>query len=887
MSQITRLENPAAPARAATNRAIAIPQTGIIASGNLVPQQVLPPVSEGARLAAELGQDLGLIGDAAGTIRQYQDRQAALAARDAHEAERQAAHDRANAEAIATHERGQGALDAATKLPEIVQQIAEGKIAREGTSSAEQAKAIVDGLVKGQPDAYGEGFRRTAQDNVARALTGVDQRIIDDNKKALGQSAMSAAVLADTPEELDQAYRSAKVIGGISDIEAKSITYLAALQSAAKIAGTPEGAAKYAMIAQQMPAGMFAAEVQDAAAVAKAAVSQQAAQNYQNVANLIGDELADVSRDVPGASLARAQERLDTLGGTLQGHQRDQIQQLIDNRANEQLRKSQDQTYESIKRNILIGQFPNNDPGAAMDDIASRMYLDPKDTEYVPPSRAAGLFNTIRTMAKQDVGVARVGQFFSDAINTPGGGTFAQAPLTAADDNHLLGFYQKAGVINAVHDGEKITFMGVTDPLAFAARSQVAGRIPAQITSSLAAGLASKNQQQVQASAMTIGALAAQSPALVDGMDFGGDKLATARARFIAQRVREAGSPATATPQALAATIGPIAQEALAIDPKSVDYTPFQALGVIYFNNAEQSAVDKSFASTVYDKAREDIKAALKSDQFWKDQPWHAALPGWAGGVTIEDAPANVVETYKKALNEEFLAARTTMPEAQATAQAKKIATQRVLTEHPPMIWNGQLYFTGAKGQTFDPTMPDRIKADIMGLDQAQIHGDPKYTVPRGGIQTNMTQGAISLAPAPARDALRTIGAGGYTALPSWMFQDTAATVSPEDDRKQLWGDLKNNYIPVADPSQGPNRIVFRSKANYQEMKMIGTAHGVMPLVIDLSPPANDKGMGQRAVEALDKARAEKKASAERVAAAREAMANIPEVRRVGREMRQ
>ena len=883
MSQITRLENPAAPAQAATNRAIAIPQTGIIAGGNVVPQQVLPPVSEGARLAAELGQDLGLIGDAAGTIRQYQDRQYALSEQAKRDAERQAAHDRANQEAIDTHERGQGALDAATKLPEIVQQIAEGKIAREGMSASEQAKAIVDGLVRGQPDAYGEGFRRTAQDNVAAALTGVDQRLIDDNKKALGQSAMSAAVLADTPEELDQAYRSAKVIGGISDIEAKSLTYLAALKSAAKLAGTPEGAAKYAMIVEKMPPGLFAAEVQDAAAVAKAAVSQQAAQNYQNVANLIGDELADVARDIPGASIARAQERLDTLGGTLQGHQRDQIQQLIDNRANEQIRKSQDQTYESIKRNILIGQFPNNDPAAAMEDIASRMFLSPKDAEYIPANRVAELMGTIRTMAKQDTGVARVGQFFSDAFTAPGGGTFAAAPMTASDDASLLGFYQKSGIVNAVNDGEKITFLGVTDPLAFAKHSQIAGRVPMQVERSLTAGLGSQNQQQAQASAMTLGALAAQSPALVDGMDFGGDKLAAARARFIARGVRAAGSQATQSPEALAKVVAPLVQTAMGFDPKSVDYTPFQALGVIYFNNAEQSVTDKSFASTVYDKARDDIKAALKSDQFWKDQPATAALPRWIGGVAIEDAPANVIETYKKALNEEFLAARTSMPEAQATEQAKKIAAQRVLTEHPPMVWNRKLYFSGAKGQTFDPQMQDRIEADIRGLSRSQIQGDPKYTVPRGGIQTNMTQAALQLAPPGAKEALQYLGASGNTAIPSWLFQDTPATVTIEDDRSQLLSDLKNNYIPVADPQQGPNRIVFRSKSNYQEMKMIGTAQGVMPLVIDLSPPVDDRGLGQQAIDALTKARASRSAAN----AARESMANIPLEKRVGRELRQ
>ncbi len=287
MSQFpTTLENPGGPARAAANRAVAIPQTGIIAGGNVVPQQVLPPVSEGAQLAAQLGQDLGLIGSAADEIRQYQDRQLALSEHAKHEAERQAAHDRANAEAIDTHERGQGALDAATRLPEIVQQISEGKITRQPTSASEQAKAIIDGLVKGQPDAYSEGFRRTAQDNVARALTGVDQRLIDDNKKALAQSAMSAAVLADTPERLAQSFAAAKVVSpNISDTEAMAMTYLPAMEDAASRGDR----AKFAIATEAL--GTNFAEEQNAAKIKlqsaiDAGQRQQVEAFHNGIANL-------------------------------------------------------------------------------------------------------------------------------------------------------------------------------------------------------------------------------------------------------------------------------------------------------------------------------------------------------------------------------------------------------------------------------------------------------------------------------------------------------------------------------------------------------------------------------------------------------------------------
>ena len=64
---------------------------------------------------------------------------------------------------------------------------------------------------------------------------------------------------------------------------------------------------------------------------------------------------------------------------------------------------------------------------------------------------------------------------------------------------------------------------------------------------------------------------------------------------------------------------------------------------------------------------------------------------------------------------------------------------------------------------------------------------------------------------------------------------------------------------------------------------MIGTAQGVMPLVIDLSPPVDDRGLGQQAIDALTKARASRSAAN----AARESMANIPLEKRVGRELRQ
>lgn len=888
MSQFpTSLENPGGPARAAANRAVAIPQTGIIANGNIVPQQILPPVSEGAQLAAELGQTFGLIGNAADTIRQFQEHQAALTERAQHEAERQAAHDRANAEAIATHERGQGALDAATRLPELVQQIGEGKIAREGMSASEQARAIIDGLVKGQPDAYSEGFRRTAQDNVARALTGVDQRLIDDNKKALAQSASSAAVLANTTDELNQAYLAAKSIGGVSDLEAKSLTYLAALQSAAKAGDT----AKFQLASSALGPTTFAAEQKEAQAVLRNAGSQQAARDYQTAANVIGNELADVARGIPGASTERAQAQLDALGVSLSGHQRDELQRLIDTRRDEQLRQMHEDTFSAIERNVLIGNFPGGDPAAAMDDIARRMFLDKTDPGYVAPSRAAGLMGTIRNLAKVDTGAVRVGQYFQDAA-TGGGATFAGAPLTESDDASMLKFYQRAGVVNAAQDGEKLVFLGVADPLALARYSTLANRVPKAIESSLTAGIGSDNPQQVQAAAVTIGALASRSPSLVEAMDFGGNKLASARARFIASRVRDIGSAAAATPEALAQAVTPLVGSAMKINPSAVAYTPSQVLGLALFGNAEQATTDgAAFTINAARESRQEIKAALKSDAFWQDQPWYAALPRWAGGITIQDAPENVIKTYHRLLEQEFISIRsTTADETAAAEQAKKIALRRTLVEHPPIVWNDRLYFSGDKGMAFDPHMQDRIRADIFGLSQSAIQGTPGYTTPPPGftgVAALPSEGALSLMPSGAREALRTAGASGMTFLPRWMFTDTAATVTVEEDRAALWNDLKSNYIPVADPTQGSNRIVFRFLGDANKLRMIATPRGIEPLVIDLSPATDDRGLGARALEAINTARTNRAASAASVAQAQAALSTIPPERRTGREMRQ
>ena len=321
MSQIpntTLLETPVAATAIGRRDAIAVPQIGIQGSLNAPGLAVMPPDSEGARLAEDALQALGLVGQVANTARVYSDRAQAL-------------------------QEGQGNNDAEADIPGITQKIAAGEIARlDGMTSAEQAELVIGAYTKGLPESVAAGYRKRATYAIASAFSQRDAQIVKDAQDLSLVQAGGLAEAAKTPEELTRAFEVAKSIGNVSELDARRATYLAALESKAQ-AGDPKG---FEMVLSQMPGTMFTAEKRRYRETLDRELYQRAAINEKKAADTIGGMLYDVQRGK--GSFEQVDAKLAELAPGISGSSREILLNKI---------QSERSQYDKATKDAMISRF--------------------------------------------------------------------------------------------------------------------------------------------------------------------------------------------------------------------------------------------------------------------------------------------------------------------------------------------------------------------------------------------------------------------------------------------------------------------------------------------------------------------------------------------------
>jgi len=320
MSQIpntTFLETPVANTPVARRTAAPISLPGVQNTLNAPGLEVKPPVSEGARLAAEALEALGLTAGLANAVRVYSDRAKVL-------------------------QQGQGNSQADGDISSIQQKIESGEIARiDGLTSGQQAEVVISGYTSGMPEAVVAGYRGRAKFAIASAFSGVDSRVI---KEARDQSLMDAGSLAEsatTPEELALAVDAAKGIPGVSEIDASRATLLSALEHKART-GDRKG---FEMVKAAIPASLFTVQKARADEILQRELSQRQNEADNAATDTIGGMLFDLERG-KGGSFEQITDKLDELAPAISGAKQNQLLKQINAEQGRYVKATQDASIE-------------------------------------------------------------------------------------------------------------------------------------------------------------------------------------------------------------------------------------------------------------------------------------------------------------------------------------------------------------------------------------------------------------------------------------------------------------------------------------------------------------------------------------------------------------
>jgi|GEM_PF-5145283 len=678
------------------NRAAPAPRTGITETLQTPGLVTPPPVSQGAILANQLGQALGMVGAVAGDI--------TAVAR-----QRKAEQDHIDKEHAAVW-RGNGNLEGRKSLAIFRQQLANNDpntVPPPGLPVDEWAEKLAAEYVqtKGEmPSAYVEGFRQEFVAPFVGSLTQYTQAQIDAaNKETMADLAGAAASAEDVAGVSEILNNGLKINPTATHHELLSTIVVPAARAAAINGDTHRLA-----VLEQVLGASFPTEV----AQMRATHAEALQRRQQGQEQAAFGELDRLDNDrTPAPRMREWVEGQPDLDPTTKRRMLDRVE-VIERR---NLTDAQGTATNTITRDVTLRRWmpdasgtPN--PAATVDHIVKRMDLDPKDPQFIDADRGGHLLNQVQGTLKHDARVSQIGEAMAN-MTAATGSKAPQMPATEKDDRALMANYARAGVIAAAGDADSIVLTGIKDPVRFAFFSRNFNRVPADAQALIRSGLTSAVPQQLEQAATAYAALHLQAPALARSIEL--PPQAAIRARYIATRIERLGPSVRTSNGELANAVRSLANAAVQMDPVLIAYTKDQTLGRVLMGNASASiSSSSSFALDVHNKAEAAFKAGVfHSDafkgRFEEGSVWNPFNP--RSGLEVGQVPANVLESYVGFLDEEFRYARSLMPDEQSAVKtAKAWAMDRTLERHPPSAWNGRVYF-GAPGT------PAAIEADILG----------------------------------------------------------------------------------------------------------------------------------------------------------------------------
>lgn len=760
--------------------------------------------------ASDTIQALGLVGEAANAVGSFYqtslDRQMQQDAELQREAERLANQNDSIARQYDATLKGDGALSAAIDLPELLSKIerGEGPFARDPSlTPGQQTMQVVSAITEGFPQPTADGYKRVALDKISAAYQRADDAARADMDGLMLESASSLAVVAGDTNELRSAFDAARSVKGVSELSAVQHTYLLALRSAAR-AGD---AAKFSMIEAAMPPVFQAERAEARAQLENAEIRRRAALEGEAgtriAERLLAGEPFELLRDA-----VKSDPNLDA-------NAKLRFLSQMDVAEAQRVREAQSLNANSLQVSIGLGRWytdarGNPSPTATANEVIRRMDLSASDPKHLSADTGLGLLSRIDRQMETDQRLGRIGELFS-LTNTPpaatdpsgagaGAGASRLIPLTPRDDDALIRFYSMQRIVRARPDSSGNAILdGITDPLRLATSTAIAKRLPADLSNSIAAGLASSDSAQFRAAASAFGALSRFAPDQARSIDLQG--LGAMRAHFIASRVDRLGADAFLNPSAWESNSGQIAAQAEKLNPDTLNLTSAQIAGAVFFGDSSSTrGRDEARVTTA---ARDAFTAAFKESPAWKDRASRDQTTLGFGGASIDSIPAEVVGEYRANLEAEYRAAKSFMPnESSAAAAARTWAFDRTIKRYPPLTWGGRVYFTNAPGTPSDSSVETLIENDLR--------------TPPDGVER-----------------------------------------TPEFDsaRQGIIDDLRNNYIPVW--RQDQRGFVFVSKADPFSLYTLWTRDAVAPLVVDpFVPPLQAKAKEIR--DAIDARRAKR-----------------------------
>jgi len=375
---------------------------------------------------------------------------------------------------------------------------------------------------------------------------------------------------------------------------------------------------------------------------------------------------------------------------------------LVDGR---ELAAAQEINRNALELDVL---YERRRPDELAADIHARSLLPPTDPMHLPAGKAKAILtrltDTSITAVRKDI----VRQTLVSNGRLP--------PLLAEHDEAFEAVLVETGALSGAVKDQTATLTGVADPLRTAAMCVQAQRVPGGLARLIRAGMDSPTPERVNQAAGSYAHLCIQSPQLAESVRDGMTVIGKLRARYISTRL-EAERPSLsdhnndpqAYSQAVAERVATLTDTAMTL--KLAEYSNAQADKLVWSLPDKQ----RSPEAAAFVKACDHLKDAMPKGL---EDTWRF---GFGRDVIIS---ADVVNEFRRYAREEFIFARSLgqdEPEASETALAW--AVQRTLAAHCPILWNGTVRLSSAKGLPASGELEQAIIADIesLNLDKDEV----------------------------------------------------------------------------------------------------------------------------------------------------------------------
>lgn len=617
-------------------------------------------------------------------------------------------------EAVAREEealiRGKATLDARSQLPQILQDINDGKTiipddADPASWAMQQAEQRAAGYDPNGRDAYIKAATPAIAEAAVRRRAQLRQQAVSESLTLLGENAIQAT----TPDAIRQQIQAATDLG-ISESDAMTIA-LAAAKSAAESGDAVRLQAATEVLGDRFPAEqrkiqqVFASGLRQAQEQARIDAKREV--ERMNLAGTPAEIMEErLKRSLPdlvqrtgatedqlrwqlvgdmltAAAIDGDYDKFDALAASAGTSEQARLTQL----RQQALGRHRANQVDALVGEVTRGRVPVADAVDSLNARYDAYVADPASPDGISPDMYRQALTQITAGGAQASKLDMDIQAVTDAMTKAGAG-MATTPLPPGMDKAIESLAIRTGAAEGMVNGSDVSLTRWTNPQAAAFMMNVNGSVTNGLAEQIARSFGTGDTAQIEYGGNLLLALYRQNPPLAHQVinrmaDYSG-AVAQDRAQAFLDRAKDEVGPFNSSNYA--AGIRGIAGAVANTTPDKIDA-----------KKIDQFIADKAGKVIDVESAiRDSLKEGFEDNNNAMGWRWIASTISSNVDPNREIGPIGVDmrSFYERTLRTAFRQRLVAKDDDEtAWANAQKLAVDRTLSEYPPIRWNGEVYF--------------------------------------------------------------------------------------------------------------------------------------------------------------------------------------------------